>query len=100
LFFYPNFTRNQPVFVPNRQLCTPKGEVFMPSPLPFMQDQKIADVTTEHRMGDDEDPGLMSCADELLTAVESKDIKGIARAMRSAFTLLESEPHEEGPHEE
>lgn len=67
----------------------------MPSPLPHLRDQQLPDVTTEHRMGDSEDPGLMSCADELLTAVEAKDVQGIARAMRSAFTLLESEPHEE-----
>lgn len=41
---------------------------------------------------------LESAAEDLVRAVHSKDIKGVAEALRAAFDLCDSEPHEEGPH--
>lgn len=41
---------------------------------------------------------LESAAEDLCKAIESKDYKGAAAAIRAAFELLESEPHEEGEH--
>lgn len=40
---------------------------------------------------------LESAAEDLCKAVESKDYKAIASALRAAFEML-SEPHEEGSH--
>jgi len=41
---------------------------------------------------------LESCGHDLLSAVEAKDPKGIAVALRAAFEICDSQPHEEGPH--
>jgi hypothetical protein len=45
---------------------------------------------------DDEDEGLAMAAEEMLSAIKSGDAKGLQAALRNAFALLESEPHEEG----
>jgi hypothetical protein len=42
---------------------------------------------------------LESAAEDLMNAVHSKDIKGIAAALRAAFELVDSQPHVEGEHE-
>jgi hypothetical protein len=41
---------------------------------------------------------LESAADDLMAAIERKDTKGVAAALRAAFDLCDSEPHAEGPH--
>ena len=41
---------------------------------------------------------LESAAEDLCHAIEKKDYKGAAVALRAAFELMESEPHEEGAH--
>ena len=41
---------------------------------------------------------LEVCAKDIMHAINTKDIKGLAEAIRAAFQVLESEPHEEGPH--
>lgn len=71
----------------------------MSSPLPFLQDKAQVGVAVEHRGEAPENHGLMSCADELLRAIEAKDRKGVMMALANAFDLLDSMPHEEGPHE-
>lgn len=75
----------------------------MPSPIPFLEEKrKETGIVTEHRSERDEksNPGLMAAAEELVSAVEKKDIKGVALALESAFYLLESMPHEEAEIEE
>jgi hypothetical protein len=47
---------------------------------------------------DDGDAGLMSAAQDLITAVQAGDQKGAAQALRAAFQILDSEPHDEGDH--
>lgn len=42
--------------------------------------------------------GLKSCAQELIDAISAGDVESAAIALRSAFQLLDSEPHVEGPH--
>lgn len=42
--------------------------------------------------------GIETCAEDLLKAIEKKSVSGIAEALTSAFEILDSEPHEEGPH--
>ena len=40
----------------------------------------------------------LACAADLLKAIKAQDVKGIAQALYDAFTIMESEPHQEGPH--
>lgn len=42
---------------------------------------------------------MEAAAEDLCHAIESKDYKTIAEALRSAFHLADLEPHKEGPHE-
>ena len=69
--------------------------------LPMLRRRQEASVSVPSevvmREPDDEssyDP-LLSCAEDLLSAINSKDIKSIAEALSSAFVILESQPDEE-----
>lgn len=72
--------------------------------LPFLKSKpQVAGIMTIERKPDEsaesqEDSGLMSAAKDLLSAIESKDHKAIAMAIKAAFTILDSEPHDEGEH--
>lgn len=73
--------------------------------LPFLKKNREASASAPpdsiRREPDDEADSydsLHSAAEDLLKAVESKNIKGIAEAIRAAFELCESSPHEEGEH--
>jgi|WetSurSiteA1Bulk_404760.scaffolds.fasta_scaffold162563_2 hypothetical protein len=48
---------------------------------------------------DGDDNGLESAAEELIEAIHSNDAAGVAEALKSAFEILDSGPHEEGEHE-
>jgi hypothetical protein len=74
-------------------------------PLPFLKNTKSnqTGVAVEYRKPDEssEDQGdhaMEAAAQDILRAVESKDYKHLAMAIRSAFEILDSEVHEEGPH--
>lgn len=41
---------------------------------------------------------LEGVSEDLCDALEAKDYKRVAMCLRSAFQILESEPHEEGEH--
>lgn len=59
--------------------------------------QRAPDSKPEQNQEDSS--GLEIAAKDLLNAVEAKDIKGIAEALKAAFQIADSEPHEEGePH--
>lgn len=77
--------------------------------LPFLAKQKHQsagvimktrkpDETSEKTDESGDDAGLEAAAHDLHSAVHSGDIKGIASALRAAFEILDSMPHEEGPH--
>lgn len=74
--------------------------------LPFLKKNKEASasapVDSLERKPDsaesEYDP-LEACAEDLLQAMEKKDVKMLAAALRSAFELCEMEPHKEGDHE-
>lgn len=74
--------------------------------LPFlMKPRASGGVITEVRPSDYEkddsdDSGLLSAAKDLCSAIEVKDYKKAAAALKAAFQICDSEPHEEGPHEE
>ncbi len=73
--------------------------------LPFLKNKKEAGISgpieSIERKSDHEeeyDP-LESAAEDILQAIESKDHKYLAQALRAAFELMDSGPHEEGPHD-
>ncbi len=47
---------------------------------------------------EDNSDGIHACAKDLIDAVHAHDIKGAAEAIKAAFEILDSKPHEEGPH--
>lgn len=44
---------------------------------------------------DDSSAAIESCAHALINAVHARDAKSVAAAMKDAFDILESQPHEE-----
>lgn len=79
--------------------------------LPFLANTKnksiagtiIAKRKEDGSIGQDSGPdydseGLEACANDLLQAIESKDSKAIASALKAAFEICDSQSHEEGPH--
>jgi hypothetical protein len=78
-------------------------------PLPFFKkdrrvglivEQRHPDGNLERKPDEEGDPALEACAEDLLRAMNTKDIKAIADALRAAFDVMESEPHEEAEHSE
>lgn len=72
--------------------------------LPFLKKNKEASVAVPSdrvlRESDDEaelNP-LLVAADDLISAIHSKDTERVAEALRAAFELCDAEPHVEGPH--
>lgn len=49
--------------------------------------------------GEGDEQGLDAAAEDLISAVHGKDTAGVVEALRNAFSILDSEPHEEGEHE-
>jgi hypothetical protein len=81
--------------------------------LPFLDPKKIASAamtvkggkTMEHNPeveapDSDMDGGLKSAAEDVLMAIEHKSVMDLAKALKSAFMILDAMPHEEGEHEE
>lgn len=77
--------------------------------LPFLKPKQIAGVIISHRKPDSDAPqpmdemegsdsALEAAAQDILRAINSKDSQHLAQAIRAAFQILDSEPHEEGPH--
>ena len=55
-----------------------------------------ADEEPEEDMGDS---AIRACAQDLISAVQASDVKGVAEAIRSMFEIMDSQPHVEGEHE-
>ena len=73
--------------------------------LPFLKAQRKSDgIATVYRSPDEgkepdhADEGLIAAAADLLKAVESKDSRAIAAALKAAFEICDSAPHHEGEH--
>jgi hypothetical protein len=47
---------------------------------------------------EDDHAGRHAAAKDLMSAIQTGDIKGIADALQAAFEIMDSEPHEEGLH--
>lgn len=50
--------------------------------------------------GKDLPDGLLECAEDMLRASDERSAIGLAQALKSAFQILESQPHEEADSEE
>lgn len=81
--------------------------------LPFMKKNKDASVAgliikmrkpDEKAPSDQEEPkddsAIHECAAELIRAVHAQDPKGVANALKDAFDILDSQPHEEAQSNE
>ena len=75
--------------------------------LPFLKPKShSAGVIIQQRKPDDKDESEMdmgdhameAAAEDIMKAINSKDSRHLALALRAAFQILDSEPHEEGPH--
>lgn len=69
--------------------------------LPFLKKEAavampVETITREPDEGGDEFNELEGVAQELISAVHSKDAKALAAALQAAFEICESYPHEEG----
>lgn len=73
--------------------------------LPFLKlkQEGSSSAPVEHvrREPDDESDYdmLESAAEDLISAVHSKNVKAVCSALRAAFEMCESEPHEEAEQE-
>lgn len=78
-------------------------------PFPKLRNQPISAVILKNRQSTgstspvvdqkpDHEVYIEACAKDLIHAVHSRDIPAVAEALRSAFEILESMPHEEGEH--
>lgn len=72
--------------------------------LPFLkkQNEASASMPADKQMRKPDDGAeydvMHSAAQDLIDAVHAKDVKGVAEALKAAFELADSQPHEEGPH--
>lgn len=92
-----NNSRSSTIVLPFLKNKKAAGLILSPvkpqgSPRP---DGRFIDIYSEES---NENNGLVSCAQDLLKAIEMKDPKAMADAMKAAFQILDSEPHVEGPH--
>jgi 2C-methyl-D-erythritol 2,4-cyclodiphosphate synthase len=52
----------------------------------------------EEHMEEHPDASLHACAEDLLGAIEAKDVQGMTDALKAFFHIADAAPHEEGPH--
>jgi CHASE3 domain sensor protein len=75
--------------------------------LPFLKKKSMdAGLIVQNRAPDqqpqenEEDQGLMSAASDIMSAIESKDHKRLAAAIKAAFEICDSMPHDESEPDE
>lgn len=64
----------------------------------IVRERKPDGGSKEQGMEGQDSPGLMACAEDLIRAINSKDARSVMSALKSMFEIMDSEPHEEGPH--
>lgn len=72
--------------------------------LPFLKQSQeasasspIETITRDHDDGEFDE--MEMAAEDLCDAVHAKDYKRVAEALKAAFEICDSQPHDEGPHE-
>lgn len=80
------------------------ADIIMSKNKPAMAEEESMEIDPmegmmpeDEGMGGDED-GVMMAAADLIAAVKAEDHMGVANALRSAFEIMDSEPHVEGEH--
>jgi hypothetical protein len=78
--------------------------------LPFLRKKQSVGLIIQHRKPDgqvevshsqdDGDAGMIAVAEDLAKALEAKDYRAAAEALKAAFEIFESEPHTENESEE
>lgn len=81
--------------------------------LPFLEPKKMSSVIiakrgkTDLHQADESlapesemDPGLHEAAQDILRAIDAKSSIDLAKAIKAAFEICDSYPHEEGEHTE
>ena len=76
--------------------------------LPFLKPRQQPGLTISMRKPDggseelhsagEEDSGLDSCSEDLIKAMHAKDTKAVSAALKAAFEILDSQPHDEYDH--
>ncbi len=74
--------------------------------LPFLKKKPVAGLIVHTRtpdekpesQEDDENQAVEAAASDVLAAIEAKDVRALASALRAAFEICDSYPHEEGEH--
>jgi len=72
--------------------------------LPFLQKKRqdtgliIQERQPDTEEKDNDSDELEEIAKDLISAIERKDHRAVADALHAAFTVADSEPHEEGEH--
>ena len=72
--------------------------------LPFLKNMQEASASAPadpvKRNPDNEEDydSLHVAAEDVIAAVHAKDAKALAQALKAAFEIIDSEPHEEGEH--
>lgn len=73
--------------------------------LPFLKRQQegsasspVEHIKRDSDEGSEEYDMLESAAEDLISAVHSKDVKAVCSALRAAFEMMDAQPHEEGEH--
>ena len=61
--------------------------------------QEVEPIKRDHDEESDYDM-LESAAEDLISAIHSKDVKAVCEALRAAHELCDLEPHAEANHEE
>lgn len=56
----------------------------------------VESIKREPDDGADAYDPVHSAAEDLISAIHSKDVSAVAEALKAAFALLDSEPHDEG----
>lgn len=80
--------------------------------LPFLEPKKMSSVISAKRgkvgleeapevlaPGSELDPGLQEAAQDIMRAIEAKSSIDLAKAIKAAFEICDSAPHEEGSDE-
>ena len=69
--------------------------------LPFLKPKRSPGLIVEEIERPNDHEGMESveaCAQDIIDAVQRRDAKLLAIALKSAFECLDAMPHEEGPH--
>lgn len=75
--------------------------------LPFLKPKNVASViiaqrhpgkAPEEQTEDDQYDPMEAAAADLIRAVHEGNEKAVASALKAAFEICDSQPHEEGPH--